>query len=488
MLHFLTHSIVYTVIDELDGAVRRLWDGGESHPALVKEPQEKDNSAPQLLVPFPDIDESKFEVYEPVSPLPSPRVADRMTEKTPERSRVTSPSVNLSPHATPPPPVFPASPTSLHSLSTADDNSSSLQSLSGRGRKDGLPTTPSSRRRKEISSDITSDQCMSIITMKEGAQKHGKEFFEYLSDALLSKDAPIESPGWPSLQPSPSYESPCIDDRWLLETNYRAAVTHQALVWDACLGLLNKMNDAAKDIELERCVKLNSMLLVALPLERRMLLEMREVHESVVQEFLVIRHDKQHLSDSIDGMIDRHARLLRRRDSDHKSFILNKSRQLAPDLTNPSEGLEPEGTYGITHQAMVVERSVGLRSWKCTLAVVTIDRVLHLFDISFVPGIAVGSSATEAFDKLLPDDDFPEGVPLVPRKEKLLKYLSPITTVNLRNCCISSRGIESIEVTETYSYVGLFRDKATRRFFLRGESEDLARCRQFLKRIGCRLV
>lgn len=228
------------------------------------------------------------------------------------------------------------------------------------------------------------------------------------------------------------------------------------------------MNEAVIDIEVERSMKLSSLLLVALPLERRMFLEAKEVHQSVVEELLGIRHDKQYLTESIESMFDHHARILRQRDSDHKSSILNRSRRLAPDPTNITEPLESEETYGITHQAMVAERSVGLRSWKISLVVVTVDHFMHLFDLSSFPEITLGSSEAEAFDFLLPDDDFSDDVPIVPRTDKLLKYLEPVSSVDLRSCTISSlENGSGVEVTERQA--GLFRDKVVRRFFLRGK-------------------
>jgi hypothetical protein len=151
---------------------------------------------------------------------------------------------------------------------------------------------------------------------------------------------------------------------------------------------------------------------------------------------------------------------------------------LAPVLTDTAEPLEPEATYGITHHAIVVERAVGLRAWKTTLAVVTIDRYMHLFDVSFHPEITIDSSTSEAFDMLLPDEDFHNGMPIIPREEKLLKHLAPICSIDLRNCNISSKGAETIEVTE--SCAGLFGRKVARRFVLRGEPEDLASWKHFL--------
>ena len=331
-----------------------------------------------------------------------------------------------------------------------------------------------------FSRGLNADDYASILS-EEGLQKKGKAFFEHVRTTLLSKneDAPPDSIDMPSLSRGLSSSGlTLVKDRWLLESNYYCAVTQQEVVWNTCLSLVSKMNEAVKDIELERSMKLNSVLFAALPLERRMFLEAKDVHKSVVDGLLSIRHDRQYLSESIDILIDHYAGLLRHRDSDHKSSILNRSRRLTPDLTSAIEPLESEKTYGITHKAMVAERSVGLMSWKTTLVVGTVDHCMHLFDVSFIPDITLESSATEAFDCLLPDDDFSVDTPITPHTEKLLKYLTPVSSVNLRNCTISSIDKRSVEVAEKQA--GLFREKTIRRFMLRGNPRDLENWKHFL--------
>jgi hypothetical protein len=479
----------------------------------LKTKKDKDGAEPkhvEMLLPFRESDEHRATSRcDQVSPMSSP-IKGATAAKLPS---VESPSgAESSPQRCPVTPFrkkdlpvdmgMPSLAASSESVSTeeGDDilspprNSSKYElarQSSGYSWKDGMPLSPSSRRSVfgrqssgcdlALSRDLSADDCVAILA-QGGSQKHGLEFFEHLSESLLTKNAPSQSPEWPSLSRSRSTSSlrhANIDDRWLFESNYRAAATHQALVWNAYLGLLTKMSSAVKEIELERCAKLSSSLLVAVPLERRVLLEMREIQEEVVQEFVEIRHDSEFLSKSIDETIGHHAQLLLERDSDHKSSVLNVSKSLAPDLSHPTESLEAETTYGITHHAMVVERFVGLRSWKTTMVVATADRYMHLFDTSFIPDITVGSSPNEAFDKLLPDDDF-YNRHIVPRKDKLLKNLSPVTVVNLRKCRILTIDETTVEVTE--KYMGVFRDTATRKFFLRGETEDLARWKHFLTR------
>jgi hypothetical protein len=522
-------SLCNFVSDELQATVRRLWQGGESltfrkgstsraASSDLKTKKDKDGPEPnhvEMLLEFRESNEHPgTSRRDQVSPMSSPKGATAKKKSwaeslsgakfsplgspvTPERTPVRKKGLPVDMGM--PSLAAVSSPESVITEEGDDilspPRSSSKRDLarqsSGYSWKDGMPLSPSSRRsvfgRQSsrgdlvLFRDLSADDCVAIMA-QGGSQKHGLEFFDHLSESLLTKNAASQSPEWPSLSRSPSTSSlrhSNMDDRWLLESNYRAAATHQALVWNACLGLLTKMSSAVKEIELERCAKLSSSLLVAVPLERRVLLEMREIQEEVVQEFVQIRHDKEYLSESIDETIGHHAQLLLERDCDHKSHILNVSKSLPPDLSHPTESLEAETTYGITHHAMVVERSVGLRSWKTTMVVATADRYMHLFDTSFIPEITVGSSPNEAFDKLLPNDDF-YNRQIVPRKDKLLKNLNPVTVVNLRKCRILTIDENTVEVTE--KYMGVFRDTATRKFFLRGDPKDLARWKHFLTR------
>ena len=102
------------------------------------------------------------------------------------------------------------------------------------------------------------------------------------------------------------------------------------------------------------------------------------------------------------------------------------------------------------------------------LAVAMVDHYMHFFDTSFIPAVTVGTSAAKAFQQFLPNDDFSLDALIVPWDEKLLKYMSPVNTVNLRHCNVSSGNEGIIEVMETY--VGLFHEKATRRFILKEAS------------------
>lgn len=482
-----------------------MWEGGErSVSRNATRSVRKTSSTEDLEVTYEDYMSRQRSSETPSPTISTParttgegssrrKVAPVTPLKTPSRKTMSPVDMGSSSfsHAVSPQSVIDAGEDTFSSTPKNSPKPDLAKQSSGYAWKDGLPMSPSSRRSVfsrqsssgsfALSRKLNADDCMAIIA-GDGSQSHGMEFFEYLSIALMSKNAPPPPPEWPTLgrnSSASSASSSGVRDRWLLESNYHAAASHQALVWDSCLALLSKMSDAVKEIELERCAKLSSTLLVAVPLERRMLLEMRDLHEQVMHEFLGIRHDKGTLSESVDAMVEYHAQLLLQRDSDHRSSVLSQFQNLAPDLSERIESLEAEATYGVTHHAMVVERSVGLRSWKTTLVVATADRCMHLFDLSSIPELTVGCSPNEAFDELLPNDDFSETEHIVPRSDKLLQNLHPVTTVNLRKCRIMTVEKDMVEVTEKCS--GVFRDSA-RKFYLRGEAVDLQCWKHFLTR------
>ena len=80
-----------------------------------------------------------------------------------------------------------------------------------------------------------------------------------------------------------------VKDVWVRESLYRAAAQHQAKVWHTCMGLLAKMSDAVKEIELERSVKLHAMLLDFLPRERRLFIGLPAVPKPVIEKLMSYR-------------------------------------------------------------------------------------------------------------------------------------------------------------------------------------------------------
>ena len=263
-----------------------------------------------------------------------------------------------------------------------------------------------------------------------------------------------------------------IKDVWVREALYRVAAQHQAKVCHTCTGLLSKMSDAVKEIELERSVKLHAMLLDFLPRERRLFIGLPSVPKPTIEKLLTFREDESKMEEHIDEALHKRSRIVLRIDNDQRSSFLNRARCKAPDLTGKvDKPLEGEAfKTEINRYASVVERRVAAKVWKTTLAVVTADYYLHLFDAGEDSDITVGMSPEEAYEKMLPEHEFPtsENATLGPRTDRVLKDLIPTETINLMNCTAVAVG-DHVEVTETVP--GRIREKASRKVVLKVDDE-----------------
>lgn len=263
-----------------------------------------------------------------------------------------------------------------------------------------------------------------------------------------------------------------VKDVWVRESLYRAAAQHQAKVWHTCMGLLAKMSDAVKEIELERSVKLHAMLLDFLPRERRLFIGLPAVPKPVIEKLMSYRDNEDKMEENIDEALHKRSRIVLRIDNDQRSSFMNRSRCKAPDLSGKMDKV-PEGEAFETKMnryAGVVERRVANKVYKSALAIVTADYYLHLFDMNDddQANISIGMSPEEAYDRLLPKHEFPTLESSQPRTDKVLKDLTPAETVNLMNCAVSAMD-DHVEVVETVA--GRIRDKATRKIVLKVNDE-----------------
>lgn len=275
-----------------------------------------------------------------------------------------------------------------------------------------------------------------------------------------------------------------VKDVWVRESLYRAAALHQARVWHTCMGLLAKMSEAVKEIELERSVKLHAMLLDFLPRERRLFIGLPCIPKPVMEKLMSYREmDEEKIGEHIDEALHKRSRIVLRIDNDQRSSFMNRSRCKAPDLTlkveKPMEG-EPFETE-MNRFAGVVERRVAAKTYKPTLAIMTADYYLHFFDIDEKSDIAVGMSPEEAYVKLLPQHQCPtsESKDLLPRTDKVLKDLTPTETINLINSTVTAVD-GHLEVTETIA--GRIREKASRKFSLQVGNDETEMWESVLKR------
>jgi len=269
-----------------------------------------------------------------------------------------------------------------------------------------------------------------------------------------------------------------VRDGWLAEMLYRQAVNSQVMILKKCGAGLEDISDSMRRIEVNRETRIHELLLDFMPRQRRLYLGLSSISAPILKDLTSLRVDNTELARQVEDALKKHMQVLLKKDSAQRSAIMNRSRAQAPNLEDLHGVLTGEFfDNGLLRAATILERRCGVRGyWKPTLAVVTSDQYLHMFDLSFLPEVSVGTPPEFIFEMLLPDYDLPtiEGESVIARVDSLLKNLTPEITIHLMKC--SSTGISSdprsLEIVEDIK--GRIVTNATRRFVLRAQRRDEA--------------
>ena len=234
-----------------------------------------------------------------------------------------------------------------------------------------------------------------------------------------------------------------LEDGWLIEMYYRAAVRYQRDVFDIGENELRVLFKQIVDFEEKRERRLHQILLAFVPRQRRLFKNLPDELKDVLDDLVGLRIDEESLQTIIDESIkDRSLNHLRSSFS-HKSSIMNRSR-LQNSTENEVEDIESEFGNPFESSLVLCSKIVELKpsrlgsivnaSWKVALSVVTSDGNFHLFEL---PESARSLAPAEAFSKLLPVTDFDKPKSWMQgRKATIIKSLTPMMTLNLCKCNI----------------------------------------------------
>jgi len=269
-----------------------------------------------------------------------------------------------------------------------------------------------------------------------------------------------------------------VRDGWLAEMLYRQAVNSQVMILKKCGAGLEEISNSMRRIEVNRQARIHELLLDFMPRQRRLYLGLSSISAPILSDLTSLRVDNEQLGRQVEDALKQHMQVLLKEDSAQRSSIMNRSRAQAPNLEDLHGVLTGEFfDNGLLRAATIMERRSGVRGyWKPTLAVVTSDQYLHMFDLSFLPEVSIGTPPEFVFEMLLPDYDLPtiEGESVISRVDSLLKNLTPEITIHLVKC--SSTGIandsRSLEIVEEIK--GRIITNTTRRFVLRAQEYDEA--------------
>ena len=209
-----------------------------------------------------------------------------------------------------------------------------------------------------------------------------------------------------------------------------------------------------------------------------------DIHTPVLQDLVSRDMDRSTLEEVVQNDIRKRAECLAREEAKQKNIKPIAQSLIGVDETEGNFTLPSPIQSELMSRAKVVERksTAMMSSWKLSLAIITSDNFLHLFDLP--PGkISLGSAPEVAFQALVPKVELPS-IDIAKGKKGPIpssKYvkgwcdgLIPIESLVLPNCSISqpklARETSSFDIQEALFNTGaskMFSKTTTKKVTLR---------------------
>ncbi|KAL9184528.1 hypothetical protein ACHAXT_012498 [Thalassiosira profunda] len=215
-------------------------------------------------------------------------------------------------------------------------------------------------------------------------------------------------------------------DVWVEEMRYRMAVAFLSSVWEKCSSELSKLFLSTKDTECNRRNQIKEIMIKATQRQERLWLGLPSTINPVLKELIEWPMERKEVEDDVQSSIRERAQSIQLEEVVHKKS--DDATPTGPGLTGVTEG---DGNFELSSplvsdllcKAKVLEkRGTGMMSsWKVSLAIITSDSFLHLFELPPTCRLHSGSAPEVAFQNLIP----PVVVPSVEGLKGGVKYPSP---------------------------------------------------------------
>uniref|UniRef100_A0A7S4IAT0 PH domain-containing protein n=1 Tax=Odontella aurita TaxID=265563 RepID=A0A7S4IAT0_9STRA len=294
--------------------------------------------------------------------------------------------------------------------------------------------------------------------------------------------------------PSAAEKEPLSDclDVWVVEMQYRMSVAYLSACWEKCSSELSKLFASMKETECTRRFRLRELLITFVQRQERLWLGLPSVLTPVLKDLVDRPMDRTSIENDVQQSIRLRAQSIQREEQADKQHREKEARdRTGPGLTgvNASEGnfeLSSPLLSDLLFKAHVIEKkgSGYMSAWKTTLAVVTADSFLHLFELPPAVRVQSGSASEVAFHALVPPVEVPtqESVAHGHARRKAAsewyEHLVPAESLVLPNCSLAYKdepGNSTFEVKETVFNVGaskMFGSTTTRKLYLRTLSRE----------------
>lgn len=237
---------------------------------------------------------------------------------------------------------------------------------------------------------------------------------------------------------------------------YRVAVAYQNTAWEKGTTELTKLFSTVKQEECLRRINLREFLVAFVQRQQRVFLSLPGIHNTVLEDLVDKKMTKEDIEKLIEATIENQA-------SNYKKSADTASSGSAPSSKGADNildvHLESPLSSDLTCKAKVIQRKSSATSgWKTSLAIMTVDSYLHLFDIENAePEI----SPEDAFQSIIPNVIMPDSQNVLMGKANFSKgwsdSLTPSDSLILGNCKILSLDSTTFELTETVASTGASR-------------------------------
>lgn len=268
-------------------------------------------------------------------------------------------------------------------------------------------------------------------------------------------------------------------DVWVAEMQYRMSVAFLSAFWEKCSAELSRIFATMKDAECSRRFRLRELLIRLLQKHESLWTGLPSVISPALKDLVDRPMDRPTIEDDVQTSIRMRAQAIQRSTKEAQPKAAH------PGLSdvNPSDGnfeLSSPLQSSLMSKAYVVEKKTTgmMSSWKTSLAVVTKDSYLHLFDIPSSLKVTCGSAPEVAFYALVPPVTAPteESMKNNQASSKIKKWnvnLIPADSLALPNCRISFKDDgknSAFEIVETILNTGaskVFGKISLRKLYLR---------------------
>ena len=260
--------------------------------------------------------------------------------------------------------------------------------------------------------------------------------------------------------PDPNSAIEC-SDVWVDEMKYRMSVALLSSTWEKCSAELSKLFSNLKNAECDRRNRIKELLIKATQRQDRLWLGLPSTIQPVLKELIEWPMEKKVVEEDVQSSIRSRAQSILKEETEHK-----KANEAKPKANGLSGVDEKEGNFELSSplvsdlmiKAKVIEKRSGIMgAWRVTLAVVTADNFLQLFELPASSKMQQGSAPEVAFQNLIPPVLVPTleimraGGVKYPSTKHWFDHLIPSESIALPNSMVTFKDekVPIFEISET---------------------------------------